>query len=280
MVSGLAQCGLCKEALAVFWQMVRAGISPNEATLVSVVSACAQLRTLEQGERVYRYTEKHKAHMSVILATVFVDMYGKCGNISKAINVFNKMPVKNVYSWNSLITGLANSGLGKQALTLFWKMRLVGIEPNDVTFIGILSACSHSGLVDEGQWFFDVMTRVYRIRPSEEHYGCMVDLLGRAGMIKEAVDFMDGMPVDPHPGLLGALAGACRTHGELELGEEIAKRLIELEPHHGGRYMLLANMYAAARRWDDMSMVRKTLKERRVAKVGGNSLVELQSVAN
>ena len=166
------------------------------------------------------------------------------------------MPVKNVYLCNSLITGLANSGLGKQALTLFWKMRLVEIEPNDV------------------------MMRVYGIRPLEEHYGCMVDLLGRTGMIKEAVDFMDGMPVEPHPGLLGALARACRTHGELELGEEVAKMLFELDPHHGKRHMLAGEYACGCEEVDDMSMVRKTLKERRVAKVGGNSLVELQPVAN
>lgn len=280
MVSGFSQCGLCRDAMAVFWKMVRGGVSPNEATLVSMVSACAQSRTLEHGERVYRYIKKHRVKMSLILATVLVDMYGKCGNIGEAIRIFNAMPVKNVYSWNSMITGLANSGYGRQALTLFWKMRLAGIEPNDVTFIGLLSACSHSGLVDKGRWFFDVMTRVYGIRPSEEHYGCMTDLLARAGMIKDAVEFMDGMPVEPHPGLLGALAGACRTHEELELGEEVAKRLIELEPHHGGRYVLLANMYAAARRWDDVSMVRRMLKERRVVKVAGNSSVELQSVAS
>lgn len=280
LVSGFTQCGLSKEALAVFREMLNVGVLPNEATLVSVVSACAKLRAVDDGEWVYEYVKRQELPMSLILATVFVDMYGKCGNIGKAIQMFNNMPAKNVYSWNSMIAGLANSGLGRQAITLFWKMRLVGIEPNDVTFIGLLSACAHSALVDEGRMFFDMMIGVYGIKPSEEHYGCMVDLLARAGMIKEAVDFMEGMPIEPHPGLLGALAGACRTHGELELGEEVAKRLIELEPHHGGRYVLLANMYAAARRWDDMSTVRKLLKERRALKVPGNSLVELQSVGS
>lgn len=218
--------------------------------------------------------------MSVILGTVLVDMYGKCGSISKALKVFKDMPEKNVYSCNSMITGLAMNGSERQALTFFWKMQLMGLEPNAITFIGLLSACSHSGLINEGQQFFDMMTRVYGIRPLEEHYGCMVDLLGRAGLIKEAVDFVERMPVEPHPGLWGALAGACRIHGDVELGEKVGKQLIELEPHHGGRYVLLANMYGAARRWDDMAMVRKLLNQRKAAKFPGKSSVEAEAAAS
>ncbi|XP_072996021.1 pentatricopeptide repeat-containing protein At5g66520-like [Typha latifolia] len=274
MISGLAQSGLCKEALVVFREMIQRDVVPNEATLVSIISACAQLRALEQGDWVYSYIEENKVEMSVILATALVDMYGKCGGIGKAIEVFNKMPVKNVYSWNSMISGLAMNGCERQSLTLFWKMQLTGLQPNAITFIGLLTACSHSGLIDEGQWLFDKMIREFQLRPLPEHYGCMVDLLGRAGLVKDAVDFVGKMPVKPHPGLWGALAGACNIHGDVELGEEVAKRLIELEPHHGGRYVLLANIYAAARRWHDMAMVRKLLKERRVAKGIGNSIVE------
>ncbi|XP_029116072.2 pentatricopeptide repeat-containing protein At5g66520 [Elaeis guineensis] len=280
MISGLAQSGLCKDALAVFDEMVQREVTPNEPTLVSVVSACAQLRDLEHGQWVHDYVKQHEVELSVILGTALVDMYGKCGSIGEAFQVFKKMPAKNVYSWNSMITGLAMNGYGRQALTLLWKMKLMGIEPNAITFIGLLNACSHSGLVDEGQRFFDMMTRVYGIRPLQEHYGCVVDLLGRAGLLTEALDFVDRMPVEPHPGLWGALAGACRIHGDVELGEEVGKRLIELEPHHGGRYVLLANIYAAAKRWNDMAMVRKLLKERRAIKVPGNSIVEALSAAS
>lgn len=274
MVSGFAQSGLCEEALAVFKEMIDKEVTPNEATLVSAVSACAQLRALEEGEWIHSCIKEHRAEMSVILATALVDMYGKCGSIAKALEVFSEMPVKNVYSFNSMIAGLAMNGSERQALTLFWKMQLMGQHPNAITFIGLLSACSHSGLIDEGQWLFEKMIRDYNIRPLPEHYGCMVDLLGRAGLVKEAVEFVDQMPAEPHPGLWGALAGACKIHGEVELGEEVAKRLIELEPNHGGRYILLANIYAAAKRWDDMAMVRKLLKERKVSKGTGNSAVE------
>lgn len=274
LVSGFSQRGLCNEALAVFDKMILNGFTPNEATLVSAASACAQLRDLDRGRRLHCCAlDRELRKMSVILGTALVDMYGKCGSIEDAYKVFREMSARNVYSWNSMITGLALNGSGKQALTLFWKMKLAGLQPNAITFIGVLSACSHAGLVDEGEMLFDMMTRVYGIRPIEEHYGCMVDLLSRAGLLQEAVDFVANMPVEPHPGLWGALAGACRIHDNVELGVEVGKRLIELEPHHGGRYVLLSNLYAAARRWDDMEIVRSLLKERRVVKVPGNSAV-------
>ncbi|KAH7669230.1 Tetratricopeptide-like helical domain-containing protein [Dioscorea alata] len=277
LVSGFSQRGLCNEALAVFDEMILNGFTPNEATLVSAASACAQLRDLDRGRRLHCYAlDRELRKMSVILGTALVDMYGKCGSIEDAYKVFREMSARNVYSWNSMITGLALNGSGKQALTLFWKMKLAGLQPNAITFIGVLSACSHAGLVDEGEMLFDMMIRVYGIRPLEEHYGCMVDLLSRAGLLQEAVDFVANMPVEPHPGLWGALAGACRIHDNVELGVEVGKRLIELEPHHGGRYVLLSNLYAAARRWDDMEIVRSLLKERRVVKVPGNSAVEMK----
>ncbi|KAG6509606.1 pentatricopeptide repeat-containing protein At5g66520-like [Zingiber officinale] len=274
IISGFAQSGRCKEALTVFREMVVRNVTPNESALVSAVSACAQLRDLNQGEWLHKYIMEHMVEMSIILGTALVDMYGKCGSVTKAIAVFNVMPEKNVYTWNSLIAGMAMNGSEMPALALFWKMQLTGLEPNAITFIGLLSACSHAGLISEGQQFFDTMTRVYRIRPLEEHYGCMVDLLGRAGLFKEALEFVETMPVEPHPGLWGALAGACRIHGNVELGEKVGKQLIDLEPHHGGRYVLLANLYGAARRWDDMSMVRKLLKQRKAAKFPGKSQVE------
>jgi pentatricopeptide repeat protein len=251
---------------------------PNESALVSAVTACGRLRSVEHGAWVHAYAERElrgKA-MSVILATAIVDMYGKCGSIHNAVRVFTAMPVKNIYSWNSMITGLAMNGCERQALSLFWKMQMAGVRPNDITFIGLLGACSHSGLVDEGRWLFNRMVNGFGIAPVQEHYGLMVDLLGRAGYVREAVDFVCSMPVEPHPGLWGALAGACKTHGEVELGEEIAKKLIQLEPRHGSRYILLSNIYGASNRWDDMATVRSVLKERKVPKGTGNAVVGIQ----
>ncbi|WVZ74547.1 hypothetical protein U9M48_022715 [Paspalum notatum var. saurae] len=274
MVTGLVQCGHCEEALRVFGDMVSSGAMPNEAALVSTVSACAQLRSVEFGAWVHAYAEQelHGA-MSIILATAIIDMYGKCGSIHNAVRVFAAMPVRNVYTWNSMIAGLAMNGGESQALSLLWKMQMAGVQPNDITFIALLSACSHSGLVDEGRSLFDSMIEDFGIQPVSEHYGLMVDLLGRSGRVREAVYFVRSMPVEPHPALWGALASACKMHGEVELGEEVAKKLIELEPRHGSRYILLSNLYGAANRWDDMATVRRLLKRRKVPKGTGNAVV-------
>ncbi|KAK9272419.1 hypothetical protein L1049_002791 [Liquidambar formosana] len=274
MISGYSQGGMCREALGLFKQMVGAMVVPNEPALVSAVSACAQLRALEEGIWLHGYIEHHKFEINVTLGTVLLDMYGKCGNVEKALQVFNCMPEKNVFSWNSMIVAFAFNGCGRQALSLFWQMHTVGPPPNGVSFIAVLTGCSHSGLVDEGRWIFNLMTQEYQIKPQMEHYGCMVDLLGRAGLIKEALEFVEGMPMEPHPGLWGALVGACRIHGEVELGKQLGRHLINMEPHHGGRYALLSNIFAAANRWDDMAMVRNMLKERKVFKTAGNSIVK------
>ncbi|PKA65193.1 Pentatricopeptide repeat-containing protein [Apostasia shenzhenica] len=276
LISGFVQAGRIRMALDVFRHVAELGIWPNEPLLVSAVSACAKLRALEKGRWVHRYIERIGVKPDVILGTALVDMYGKCGGIKEAIEVFNSMPEKNIYSWSSAITGLAMNGAGTQALTLFCKMNLAGLLPNAITFTDLLSACSHNGLIEEGGKLFDEMSRIHGIRPEKEHYGCMVDLLGRAGLIREAVEFIEQMPVDPHPSVWGALAAACRNHEDIELGEDVGKRLIELEPGHGGRYVLLSNIYGAASRWDDMAIIRRLLKERGAAKSTGSSLVEAQ----
>ena len=275
MVSGYSQLGMCNEALELFMEMVIGDkMIPNEAALVSAVSACAQLRALEEGRWLHSYIKEKKLRINVTLGTVLLDMYGKCGSILDAAGVFNLMSERNVNSWNSMIAGLALNGCGKEALALFWKMQFVGPSPNAITFIALLTGCSHSGLITEGRWLFSMMTQVYGIKPQLKHYGCMVDLLGSAGLVKEALDFVEKMPMKPHPELWGALVGACRIHGQVELGEELGKRLIDLEPHHGGRYALLCNIFAAAQRWDDVAMVRDLEKGRKVLKNPGNSIVE------
>lgn len=276
MISGFADAGLAETAIAVFHEMARQGVRPNEPLLVSAVSACSRLRSLDHGRSVHRYIETLGVRAGIVLGSALVDMYGKCGGIEEAIRVFETMPERNAYTWNSMIAGAAMNGGGSQVVTLFYKMRLAGVSPNAVTFVDLLSACSHNGLVEEGRMLFEEMTRVYGIVPEEEHYGCMVDLLGRAGLIKEALDFIEEMPIEAHPGAWGALAGACRIHGEMELGEEISRRLIELEPGHGGRYIHLSNIYGDGRRWNEMEMVRRELRERRAVKSLGSSSVDVE----
>ncbi|TXG51805.1 hypothetical protein EZV62_024329 [Acer yangbiense] len=275
MISGYAQCGMCVEALMVFKDMVEVAIVvPNEPALVSAVSACAQLRALEEGVWLHNYIVENKFFIDVVLGTVLVDMYGKCGCIERAVRVFNSMIERNVLSWNSMIAGLAMNGCGRQGLSLFWKMQQVGAAPNELTFIALFSGCSHSGLVDEGLRLFDLMTQNYCIRPQAEHYGSIVDLLGRAGLIKEALKLVESMPIEPHPELWGALVNACSIHGDVELGKKLGKRLLELDPQRSGRYALLSNILAAAQRWDDVETVRNLLTDRKVSKLPGNSVVE------
>ncbi|XP_031265833.1 pentatricopeptide repeat-containing protein At4g18840-like [Pistacia vera] len=274
MVSGYSQCRMGVEALRVFRDMVEAMVVPNLPALVSAVSACAQLRALDEGVCLHEYLVENKFEIDVTLGTALLDMYGKCGCIERAVKVFYSMLEKNVLSWNSMIAGLSMNGFGRVGLSLFWKMQLFGLKPNDLTFIALFGGCSHSGLVNEGLRLFDLMTQKHQIKPQREHYGCVVDLLGRAGMIEEALKFVEGMPVEPHPELWGALVGACSIHGDTELGQKLGKHLIELDPQHCGRYAILSNLFASARRWDDVEMVRKLLKDRKVLKSPGNSVVE------
>ncbi|CAM8911643.1 unnamed protein product [Rhodiola kirilowii] len=278
MISGYYQQGLYKEALHLFKKgFCEDGgvkIMPNESAFVTAVSACAKLRSMDDGVLIHEFIKDKDFDVRVKLGSALVDMYGKCGSVVKALKVFSLMPEKTDVSWSSMIAGLAFNGLGKQALWLFWKMRIVGPAPSKATFISVLSACSHAGLVREGCWVFDLMTREYQIRPELEHYGCMVDLLGRAGLVKEAVEVLELMPKESHAvGSLGAVAGACKIHGELALGEEIGKQLIELEPNQAGRYASLSNIFATAERWEDRVVISDMLKKRYVSKIPGNSIV-------
>ncbi|KAI3407579.1 uncharacterized protein J3R85_020865 [Psidium guajava] len=275
VISCYAQCKMCAEALRLFKEMVGGGIVANEAAVVSAVSACAQLCAIEWGTWLHEYTVENGMAMNVILGTALVDMHGKCGNVEKAVEVFNLMPERNVCSWNSMVASLALNAHGKQALSLFWKMQCVGYIPNHITFTAVLSGCSHSGLVKEGRQIFSLMTEKYQLEPWSEHYGSMVDLLGRAGLIREAVEFIKGMHIEPHPGLWGALVAACKIHGEIELGKQFGKHLIELEPDHGGRYALLSDLCASIERWDDVELVRNLFVKRKVPKTPGNSIIEL-----
>ncbi|XP_056170028.1 pentatricopeptide repeat-containing protein At5g06540-like [Syzygium oleosum] len=275
MISGYVQCKMCADALGLFKEMVGGGIVANEAAVVSAVSACAQLRAIDWGTWLHEYTVEHGFEMNVILGTALVDMHGKCGNVAKAVEVFNLMPERNVCSWNSMIASLALNARGKQALSLFWQMQRVGHTPNHITFTAVLSGCSHSGLVKEGRQIFSLMTEEYQLEPWSEHYGSMVDLLGRAGLIREAVEFVKGMHIEPHPGLWGALVAACKIHGEIELGKQLGKHLIDLEPDHGGRYALLSDLFASVERWDDVELVRNSFVQRKVLKAPGNSIIEL-----
>lgn len=278
MISGYSQASRCREALDLFHEMQKANIDPNEITMVSILSSCAVLGALETGKWVHFFIKKKRMKLTVTLGTALMDFYAKCGSVESSIEVFGKMPVKNVLSWTVLIQGLASNGQGKRALEYFYLMLEKNVEPNDVTFIGVLSACSHAGLVDEGRDLFVSMSRDFGIEPRIEHYGCMVDILGRAGLIEEAFQFIKNMPIQPNAVIWRTLLASCKVHKNVEIGEESLKQLIILEPTHSGDYILLSNIYASVGRWEDALKVRGEMKEKGIKKTPGCSLIELDGV--
>eukprot|EP01018_Ginkgo_biloba_P031908 Gb_25357 [translate_table: standard] len=275
MIAGYTQNAHFDEALKLFGQMQLAGVKPNSDTFASILPACANLAALEQGKEVHEDIIRSGFQSDVFVGSALVDMYAKCGSLEDACRVFGKMPRRNVVSWNAMIVAYAMHGCGKEALQLFEQMKNSGMTPDHITFVGVLSACCHAGLVDDGFQYFDCMSQSYHITPAMEHYCCMVDLLGRAGCLDEAQNFIKRMPVKPNAAVWGSLLGACRIHGNIELSNHVAERLLELEPENAAHYVLLSNIYAAAGRWDDIENVRKIMKDRRVKKKPGCSWIEV-----
>eukprot|EP01018_Ginkgo_biloba_P034181 Gb_33061 [translate_table: standard] len=278
MIAGYAQNGHASEALAIFKAMLLSNVKPDKLSIVSVLPACAHLAALQQGKWIHVYTLRRGFESDVVVGTALIDMYAKCGSIEVARRLFDRMPKRNVVSWSAMIAGYGMHGYGEEALALFSQMQQTSVKPDDITFVSVLSACSHAGLVEEGWQYFNSMIQDYCITPREEHYACMVDLLGRAGCLDEAQDFIAKMPSEPGACVLGALLGACRIHCNIELGERVAERLFDADQKNAGRYVLLSNIYAAAGRWDDVAKVRTMMKDREVKKTPGCSLIEVNNI--
>lgn len=277
MISGYVQSGQLEEGLECFKRLRENGLIPNEAILVTVLSASAQLGLLGHGRLVHFLIDSLNFPMTDSLGTALVDMYAKCGCIEQSRLLFDNMSQRDIRSWNVMICGLATHGLGEEALALFEKLTSQGgLHPVNVTFIGVLNACSRAGLVSEGRHYFKLMKEKYGIEPEMEHYGCMVDLLGRAGFVVEAIELIEKMLVPPDPVLWATLLGSCKVHGLVELGEKIGNKLIESDPTHDGHYVQLAGIYAKARKWEDVVRVRGLMAERSTNKVAGSSLIEAQ----
>ncbi|KAM1018685.1 hypothetical protein FF1_040148 [Malus domestica] len=280
MIAGLAHQGKFKEALDAFREMQIMGVEPDDVTLVGVLNSCANLGVLEMGEWVHAYVDRNQIEADGFIGNALVDMYAKCGSIDRALRVFQGMNRRDVYSYTAMIVGLAMHGEVAMALDIFAEMPRVGIEPDEVTFIGVLAACSHGGLVAEGQKYFREMSSVYKLRPQTEHYGCMVDLLGRAGLINEAEEFVENMPIEPDAFVWGALLGACRIHGKVELAESVMKKLLKVEPERDGAYVLMSNIYSSANRWRDAVKLRRAMKGKNVKKTPGCSSIELDGIVH
>ncbi|RWW66191.1 hypothetical protein BHE74_00026452 [Ensete ventricosum] len=281
VIAGFADAARSDEAITMFRRMqLEGGIEPDEVALLAVLSACANLGALDLGEWIHSFIGKHGLYKTIPLMNALIDMYAKSGNIHKALEVFEDMKQRSVVTWTTLMAGFASHGLGFEALELFHRMEREHVKPNDVTFLAVLSACSHVGLTDLGRWYFDHMYSKYMIKPRIQHYGCMIDLLGRAGCLREARDLVRRMPFEPNGAIWGALLAAARSHGDAELGELALRHLVEIEPHNSGNYILLSNIYAAHEMWDDVAKLRKMMKERGVMNVPGASSIEVDGAVH
>ncbi|CAH1443712.1 unnamed protein product [Lactuca virosa] len=274
LITGYVQNGYLEQALDSFKRMMDLQLSPNESILVMVLSACAQLGLIEKGRMIHSTIDSLNFPMTIHIQTGLIDMYAKCGYIDKARNLFNKMAIKDLSSWNVMICGLAIHGLAMEAIDLFEKFLTKGLTPVNVTFIGVLSACSKAGLVDKGCHYFKLMMEKYNIDPEMEHYGCMVDLLSRKGLVLEAIELVEKMSIPPDPVLWVTILGACRTHGLIKLGEETGKKLIQLDPNHYGNYVQLSEIYAKSYKWEEVVRTRGMINGRNSKKIPGWSLIE------
>lgn len=277
MIAGYAKNGQFDKALEMFRQMQLTGVKANVITFASVLPACASLAALKQGKEAHEGIIRCKIEENDFVETALVDMYAKCGSIEDASKVFDKMSKQNVVSWNAMIVGYAMHGCAEDALQLFERMVISGIKPDHVSFIGVLSACCHAGLVDDGWQYFLSMDQHYQIKPTVEHYCCMVDLLGRTGRLHEAQDLIDKMLVKPDAAVWTTLLGACRVHTNVDLGKHVAELLRESDPTNSAHYVLLSNIYAAAGRWADKEKVRKSMKHSRIKRMPGCSWIEVNN---
>ncbi|KAF9612157.1 hypothetical protein IFM89_038345 [Coptis chinensis] len=274
LISGYVQNGQPNEAVRIFAMMQDKNVRPDEFIVVSLMSACSQIGNLQLAKWVDSYVatcsiDLQRAHV----VSALIDMNAKCGNMERAGSLFQKMPKKDLISYCSMIQGFSMHGRGVEAVQLFGQMLEEGLIPDSVAFTVVLTACSHAGFVEEGCRYFNLMKNDYCIVPSADHFACIVDLLGRAGQLEAAHEIIKCMPVEPNAGAWGALLGACKLHGNTELGNIVAGRLFEVEPNNAGNYVLLSNIYAAADQWSDVAEVRDRMRERGLQKKPGCSWI-------
>ncbi|GMY10924.1 pentatricopeptide repeat-containing protein At5g59600 [Fagus crenata] len=275
IISGFVQNFRNDEAFATFRELLHHGFYPTSATISSILAACATAANVKCGKEIHGYALVIGVEDDIFVRSALVDMYSKCGFIADARNLFYQMSEKSTVTWNSMIFGYANHGYCNEAIELFnWMEKEEGKKPDHLTFTAVLTACSHAGMVEFGQSMFHLMQEKYGIVPRLEHYACVVDLLGRAGKLVEAYDMIKGMPVEPDLFVWGALLGACRNHGNVDLAEVAAKHLSELEPNSVGNNLLLSSLYADAGSWGSVARLKRMTKKRKLRKFPGCSWIE------
>ena len=277
MIGCYAKGGMDFEALRVFWEMMGECVEPNSVTMVGVLQACGSLMAFEQGRMMHGFVLRQCLDTILPVSNSLISMYAKCGKLDYARRVFYGIgEQKDAVSWNSIISGFGIHGFASQALRLFDEMLLSGIKPTEVSFISILGACSHGGMVEQGKRIFHSMAKDHGIFPSAEHYACLVDLLGRAGKNNEALHVVEDMRIEPGPTVWGSLLGSCRIHGNVEVAEKSCARLFELEPQNAGNYVLLANIYSGAGMWTEVSHLKKLMEAKNLQKLPGCSWIGIK----
>lgn len=279
VIDGCNKAGCFKEAMEFFNQMQREGNRPSRFVLSSALASCANLGALAQGKWIHSYIKRNRIVLDAVLGAALVDMYAKCGRLDMAWEVFEKTKEKQVFCWNAMIGGLAMHGRAEDAIELFLKMHNK-VRPNGITFVALLNACAHAGFVHQGLKFFVTMKRTYLVEPEVEHYGCVVNLLAKAGYLNEAESLINSMPMKPTGAVWGALLGGCRVHGNVDLAERVGEILLDLEGENSGRYTLLSNIYAKAGKWGRAEEVRAMMKRRGVKTVTGRSTIEVEGVVH
>ncbi|XP_011629220.2 putative pentatricopeptide repeat-containing protein At3g15930 [Amborella trichopoda] len=280
MIDGCIRSNRFKEALEIFREMQVSKIRPDEYTMVSVLTACSHLGALEVGEWIRVYIERENIRTDVFVGNALIDMYSKCGNIDRAMEIFREMKKRDKFTWTSMIMGLGVHGHAQEALNLFRKMQRAGVRPDEITFIGLLCACTHAGMIEKGKELFSLMEKRYQISPNVVHYGCMVDLLGKMGHLKEAQELIETMPMKPNSKIWGTLLGACRVHKDIEIAEKAGRELVDLDPQNNAAYVLLSNLYASCNRWEEVRKLRSMMSEKGIKKEPGCSLIEINGVVH
>ncbi|XP_015868900.3 pentatricopeptide repeat-containing protein At3g12770-like [Ziziphus jujuba] len=276
MLVGLAQNGSAGDAMKLFHRMQAEGVVANSVTLVSLVHSCAYVGSPKEGRSTHAYLIRRGYTFDIVVTTALIDMYAKCGKINSAEMIFSNSSIhKDVILYNSMITGYGIHGHGHQAVDIYRRMKEEGVKPNETSFLSLLTACSHSGLVEEGINLFHSMERDHNIKPTQKHYASIVDLLSRAGRFKEAEAFIEQMPFEPGSSIFEALLNGCQTHKNIDLGIKTADKLLGLESMNPGIYVVLSNIYAQARKWDAVNYVRSIMRIRGLKKIPGYSLIEV-----
>ncbi|CAK9155815.1 unnamed protein product [Ilex paraguariensis] len=284
VIAGCTQNGMFTEAISLFRRMVVEegevlGNRPNQVTVVCALSACGHTGTLQLGRCIHGFTYRCGLNPDLFISNALVDMYGKCGTLVQARRVFDKALKRSLTSWNSMINCFGLHGQSERSIGVFEEMMECKdkVRPDAVTFIGLLNACTHGGLVEQGRAYFDMMITDYAIEPRIEHYGCLIDLLGRAGQFEEAMEVVEGMRIPPDEVVWGSLLNGCKIHGHTDLAEFAVKKLIEIDPNNGGYQIMLANVYGEIGKWDEVRKVRKKLTEQHASKTPGCSWIEVDN---